>query len=213
VTNERLGDMTVDVFLGVLGSDAPTPGGGAAGAIAAATGAALIAMVGRLTVGKKGSEDVDERMRALVERADAARAEFLDLADRDAHAFDGVMLAFKMPKETDEEKTARSAAIQAGYEQAASVPLEIARAAVDMMELAEDATAMGNPQAASDGVSGAAQLYCATLCAIANVEINAASLKDERHRSVLLDEVATLRGRADQSIREAQTAFQLRLSS
>jgi formiminotetrahydrofolate cyclodeaminase len=213
VTNERLGDMTVDVFLGVLGSDAPTPGGGAAGAIAAATGAALIAMVGRLTVGKKGSEDVDERMRALVERADAARAEFLDLADRDAHAFDGVMLAFKMPKETDEEKTARSAAIQAGYEQAASVPLEIARAAVDMMELAEDATAMGNPQAASDGVSGAAQLYCATLCAIANVEINAASLKDERHRSVLLDEVATLRGRADQSIRESQTAFQLRVTS
>ena len=213
MTNERLGGMTVDVFLGVLGSDAPTPGGGAAGAIAAATGAALIAMVGRLTVGKKGFEDVDERMRALVERADASRVEFLELADRDAHAFDGVMLAFKMPKETDEEKTVRSAAIQAGYEQAASVPLEIARAAVDLMELAEDATAMGNPQAASDGVSGAAQLYCAALCAIANVEINAASLKDERHRSVLLDEVATLRGRADQSIREAQTAFQLRLSS
>jgi len=213
VTNERLGGMTVDVFLGVLGSDAPTPGGGAAGAIAAATGAALISMVGRLTVGKKGFEDVDERMRALVERADSARAEFLELADRDAHAFDGVMLAFKMPKETDEEKTGRSAAIQAGYEAAASVPLEIARAAVDLMELAEDATAMGNPQAASDGVSGAAQLYCATLCAIANVEINAASLKDERHRSVLLDEVATLRGRADQSIRESQTAFQLRVTS
>ena len=57
------------------------------------------------------------------------------------------------------------------------------------------------------------QLYCATLCAIANVEINAAALKDEGRRSVLLDEVATLRGRADQSIREAQTAFQLRLSS
>ena len=71
---------------------------------------------------------------------------FLQLADRDAHAFDGVMVAFKVPKATDEEKKARSAAIQAGYEQAASVPLEIARAAVDLMELAEDATAMGNPQ-------------------------------------------------------------------
>ena len=148
-------------FLEVLGSDAPTPGGGAAGAIAGATGAALIAMVGRLTVGKKGFEDLDDRMRALVESADAARTAFLELADRDAHAFDGVMIAFKMPKETDEEKAARSAAIQAGYEQAASVPMEIARAAVDLMELAEDATAMGNPQAASDGVSGAAHLYCA----------------------------------------------------
>jgi formiminotetrahydrofolate cyclodeaminase len=203
----------VDGFLEVLGSDAPTPGGGAAGAIAAATGAALIAMVGRLTVGKPGFEDVEDRMTSLVERADAARTEFLDLADRDAHAFDGVMAAFKMPKETDADKTTRSAAIQAGYEQAAGVPLEIARAAVDLMMLAEDATAMGNPQAASDGLSGAAELYCATLCAIANVEINAASLKDEVRRGALLDEVATLRGRADQSIRESQTAFQLRVTS
>ena len=213
MTDERLGSMTVDGFLEVLGSDAPTPGGGAAGAIAAATGAALIAMVGRLTVGKAGFEDVGDRMSALVERADAARREFLQLADRDAHAFDGVMAAFKMPKETDADKAARSAAIQAGYEQAASVPLEIARAAVDLMTLAEDATAMGNPQAASDGLSGAAELYCATLCAIANVEINAASLKDEVQRGALLDEVATLRGRADQSIRESQTAFQLRVTS
>lgn len=213
MTDERLGGMTVDGFLEVLGSDAPTPGGGAAGAIAGATGAALIAMVGRLTVGKEGFEDLDERMRGLVERADAARAAFLDLADRDAHAFDGVMVAFRMPKETDEEKAGRSAAIQAGYEAAASVPLEIASAAVDLMELAEDATAMGNPRAASDGLSGSVQLYCATLCAIANVEINAAALKDEGRRGVLLDQVATLRGRADQSIREAQTAFQLRLSS
>jgi formiminotetrahydrofolate cyclodeaminase len=123
------------------------------------------------------------------------------------------MVAFKMPKETDEERAARSAAIQAGYEQAASVPLEIARAAVDLMELAEDATAMGNPQAASDGVSGAAHLYCAALCAIANVEINAASLKDVGRRTALIDEVAALRGRADQSMRESQTAFQLRLPS
>jgi formiminotetrahydrofolate cyclodeaminase len=213
VTGERLANMTVEGFLDTLGSDAPTPGGGAAGAISGATGAALIAMVGRLTVGKPGFEETDQRMRTLVDRADAARVAFLELADRDAHAFDSVMLAFKMPKGTDDETVARAAAIQAGYEQAASVPLEIAQAAVDLMTLAEDATAVGNPQAASDGVSGAAHLYCAALCAIANVEINAASLKDQGRRSVLLDTVASLRGRADQSIRESQTAFQLRLSS
>ena len=91
--------------------------------------------------------------------------------------------------------------------------IEIAQAAVDLMPFAEDATAVGNPQAASDGVSGAAHLYCAALCAIANVEINAASLKDQGRRTALLDTVASLRGRADQSVREAQTAFQLRLSS
>lgn len=213
MVDDRLASMTMERFLEVLGSDAPTPGGGAAGAISGAIGASLIAMVGRLTVGKPGFEDVDDRMRALVEKADAARLAFLDLADRDAHAFDGVMAAFRMPKATDEEKEARSAAIQSGYEHAASVPLEIAYAAVDLMELAEDATSSGNAQAASDGVSGAAHLYCATICAIANVEINAASLKDEARRTILLDEVAALRGRADQSIRESQTAFQLRLSS
>ncbi len=212
MTDDRLAHMTLEGFLGVLASDAPTPGGGAAGAIAGATGAALIAMVGRLTVGKPGFEDVDDRMRALIQNADAARGAFLDLADRDAHAFDAVMAAFKMPKDTDEDKAARSAAIQSGYEHAASVPLEIARASVDLMELAEDATAFGNPQAASDGLSGAAHLYCAAMCAIANVEINASSLKDEARRAALLDEVATLRGRADQSVRESQTAFQLRLS-
>jgi len=85
VTDERLASMSVEGFLAVLGSDAPTPGGGAAGAIAGATGAALIAMVGRLTVGKEGFEDLEDRMRALVESADAARAAFLELADRDAH--------------------------------------------------------------------------------------------------------------------------------
>jgi formiminotetrahydrofolate cyclodeaminase len=213
VTDERLASMTLEGFLDVLGSDAPTPGGGAAGAVSGATGAALIAMVGRLTVGKPGFEEVGDRMRALIERADAARFAFLDMADRDAHAFDGVMAAFKLPKETDEDKAERSAAILAGYERAASVPLEIARAAVDLMELAEDATSTGNPRAASDGVSAAALLYCAAICAIANVEINAASLKDESRRTVMLDEVAALRARADQSVRESQTAFQLRLSS
>ena len=191
----------------------PTPGGGAVGAIEGAYAAALIGMVGRLTIGKAGFEDLDQRMKDMVASADAARAEFLVLADRDAHAFDSVMVGFKMPKETDEEKTARSAAIQAGYLAAASVPQEVARKAVDLMELAEDATAMGNPQAASDGLSSAASLYSAALCAIANVEINAASLKDEGVRTEMLEELLTLKARADELLEEAQTAFKLRLAS
>jgi formiminotetrahydrofolate cyclodeaminase len=211
--DERLGGLTVEGFLQRLGSDAPTPGGGAAGAIAGATGAALIAMVGRLTVDKPGFEAVAARMRALVERADVARSAFLELADRDAHAFDGVMAAFKLPKGTEQERTVRSAAIQAGYERAASVPLEIARAAVGLMELAEEATASGNPQAASDGISAAAHLHTAALCAIANVEINAASLRDEGTRARLLEEIVVLGDDAERSIRECQTTFRRRLAS
>jgi formiminotetrahydrofolate cyclodeaminase len=173
--------MTVAEFLETLASSSPTPGGGAVAALSAANGAAMIAMVGRLTVGKPGFEDVEDRMNGLILAADAARAEFLELADTDAHAFDGVMAAFKMPKETDEEKAARSAAIQAGY------------------------------AAASDGLSAAASLYCGALCAIANVEINASAFKDESRRVGMLDELAGLKDRADHLLRETLTAFQLRL--
>jgi formiminotetrahydrofolate cyclodeaminase len=181
--------------------------------VLAATGCALVAMVGRLTVGKKGFEDVEESMKDMIERADLARREFLVMAQSDAHAFDGVMVAFKMPKETEPEKTARSAAIQEGYEQAASVPLHVARRAVSLLALAETATATGNPLAASDGLSGASALYCGALCAIANVEINTAGLRDEDRRMQLLDELAGLRALADYSLKSSQTAFQLRLSS
>ena len=205
--------QTIEAFGEALGSDAPTPGGGAASAVEAAIGSALISMVANLTIGKKGFEDQGDRMREMATEADAARADFLRLADEDAHAFDGVMLAFKMPKETDADRAARSAAIQAGYEEAAQVPLEIARRSVDLMRLAEDATAAGNPQAASDGLSAATSLYASALCAIANVEINAAALKDPARRGPMLEEAADLRSRADRSLRGSQTAFQLRLSS
>jgi len=206
-----MAEKTVAEFLEALASSSPTPGGGSVAALSAANGAAMIAMVGRLTVGKAGFEDVEDRMDGLILAADAARVEFLELADTDAHAFDGVMAAFRLPKETDEEKATRSAAIQAGYAEAAAVPQEVARKAIHLMELAEDATAMGNPQAASDGLSAAASLYCAALCAIANVEINASAFKDESQRVGMLDELAGLKGRADQLLRETQTAFQLRL--
>jgi formiminotetrahydrofolate cyclodeaminase len=212
VNETTIGERTVAGFLEVLASDSPTPGGGAAGGVAGATGAALVGMVARLTAGKKGYEEVHDRMRTLAEQADEVRAEFLDLADRDAHAFDAVMAAFTMPKETDEQKAARSAAIQRGYEHAASVPLECLRKAVEALPMAIEATANGNEQATSDGLSAAASLFCAVLCSAANVQINAVALKDEGTRNSMLDEVASLRSRAEQSLREAQTAFALRTS-
>ena len=213
VSDDRLASLTIDGFLDVLASDAPTPGGGAVAAIAGATGAALIVMVGRLTVNKDGFEDVRDRMQAIIETAAAAQAELVELADRDAHAFDAVMDAFKMPKGTDEEKAARSAAIQAGYLGAAAVPLDVARRGVDLMALAVEATAKGNPQAASDALSAAAALRAGALCAIANVEINATSLKDPSARASMLEELASLKDRAARSLGECQDAFGQRLTA
>jgi len=208
-----MAQMTVAEFLETLASVSPTPGGGAVAALSAANGAAMIAMVGRLTVGKAGFEDVEDRMDGLILAADAAREEFLELADTDAHAFDGVMAAFKMAKGSDEERATRSAAIQAGYAEAAAVPQQVARKAVHLMQLAEDATAMGNPQAASDGLSAAASLYCGALCAIANVEINASALRDEPRREALLEEVAAIRDRADTLLEQCRVALGLRLTA
>jgi hypothetical protein len=133
----RTADQPIDPWLGDLGSGSPTPGGGAAAGVAAATGAALIAMVGHLTIGKSGFEDLDARMRSLVETADGEREAFLALADQDAQAFESVMASFKLPKETDEEKSSRTLRIQEAYEAAAEVPLQLAKRAVQLMELAE----------------------------------------------------------------------------
>lgn len=213
MSDARFGGMTVDGFLDGMASNDPTPGGGAAAAVAGASGASLIAMVGRLTLGKPGFEDLEERMRALVDRADEARESFLVLGDRDAQAFEAVMAAFRLPKATDVERVSRVEEIQVALEHAAGVPLEIARRAVDLMELAEDATAMGNPNAASDGMSAAAMLFAAVVAARANVEINATSLKDESRRHALLDELAGIRERADELLEQCREAFGLRLTA
>jgi formiminotetrahydrofolate cyclodeaminase len=205
-------DVAIGTWLDELGSGSPTPGGGAAAGVAAATGAGLIAMVGHLTVGKEGFEDLDDRMRALVETADAERAAFLALADDDAEAFESVMASFKLPKGTDEEKAARTMRIQEAYEAAAGVPLQLAERCVGLMELAEDATAMGNPNAASDGYSAGMLLFAAALAAMANVKINAAGLKDEAKGQMLLDACEALRARADALLLQVEEAFLLRLS-
>jgi formiminotetrahydrofolate cyclodeaminase len=212
MSETRSGAMTVDAFLEGMGSKDPTPGGGAAAAMAGAIGAALISMVARLTQGRVGFEDLQERMNAMVERAEGARVELLELGDRDAEAFEAVMASFRLPKETEVERAERTAAIQRALEGAAAAPLEIARRAVDLMELAEDATAMGNPNAASDGMSAAAMLYASVLAAKANVEINAASLQDDARRRALLDEVTGIRSRAEVLLEQCREAFGLRLS-
>jgi formiminotetrahydrofolate cyclodeaminase len=206
-------DDAIGSWLDELGSASPTPGGGAAAGVAAAMGASLIAMVGHLTVGKEGFEDLDARMRTLVETAEDEGKAFLALADEDAAAFESVMAAFRLPKGTDEEKASRTMRIQEAYAGAAEVPLQLATRCVRLMELAEDATAMGNPHAASDGYSAGQLLFAAALAAMANVRINAAGLKDEATGQGLVDECDALRARADALLQQVEEAFLLRLSS
>jgi glutamate formiminotransferase/formiminotetrahydrofolate cyclodeaminase len=134
------------------------------------------------------------------------------MADRDAAAFDRVMAAYRLPKGTEEERAARLAALQEALEGAAEVPLMVARRAVYVMGLAGEVTVTGNPNAASDGLSGAAGLYAASLSALANVRINAFAFTDAARREELLDDCRRLRDRADALLAEADEAFQARTS-
>lgn len=204
--------QTVSEFLDSLASSSPTPGGGAVAGLCGATGVGLLAMVANLTIGKKGYEEASARMEGILAVADEERVAFLELADRDAAAFDAVMAAFRMPKETDEQKAERSAAIQRASVEAAEVPLAIARKALAVMELAPEAGAIGNANAASDAASAAQLLSAAAGCAIYNVEINAATIKDEATAERLRNECTTLRERASELLTQADTAFSARLA-
>jgi methenyltetrahydrofolate cyclohydrolase len=207
----RIASTPVEVYLDALASDAPTPGGGAVAALAGATGAALISMVCNLTIGRTGYEEAEERMRGVLDEAEASRTALLDLADRDAAAFGAVMAAFTMPKETDAERAVRSQAIQEGYSAAAEVPLDIARRAAELMELAREVTEIGNANAASDGACAAQALSAAVWSATYNVEINAAALKDPAKAQALRDEVSALRAHAEALLDATNVAFGARL--
>jgi methenyltetrahydrofolate cyclohydrolase len=212
VTDEgSIAGQTVDAFLKELASDSATPGGGPVAALEGAMGSALISMVCNLTIDKTGYEEAQERVRGILVEAEQARTAFLELADRDAHAFDGVMEAFKMPKETDAEKAVRAQAIQEGYEGAATVPLEIAKRAAELMELAREVTEIGNAAAASDGACAAQALSSCVWSATYNVEINAAALKDPAKARALRDEVSALRAHAEALLDATNVAFGARL--
>jgi formiminotetrahydrofolate cyclodeaminase len=197
----------IDVWLDGLASNAPTPGGGAFAALSAAAGSALIAMTARLTIGKKGFEEVHSRMQEIAQECDASRRDLLELADRDADAFDAVMAAYRMPKETDDERSQRLRALQAALEGAAEVPLSVARRAVYLMSMAGEVAEAGNPNAASDALSAAAALHAATVSALANVEINAFAFVDASRRGALTEDVDRLRDRSTALLREVAEAF------
>jgi len=207
-----IGSESLQGFLDRLASSDPTPGGGAVAAVTGAAGAALIAMVTRLTIGKEEFAAVEPRMMETLETALGAQADLLTLADTDAEAFEGVMAAFKLPKEDDEQKAVRTEAIQEALTEAAQVPLEIAKRSVALLELVPETIAIGNPHAASDGGSAAQALAAAAHGALYNVAINVASLKDSRLAAELAAEAETLRARAGELVAGCNAAFRTRIS-
>jgi glutamate formiminotransferase/formiminotetrahydrofolate cyclodeaminase len=166
---------SAQVFLEELAAATPAPGGGSASAYSAAAAAALVAMVARLTIGKKKYAEVETRMQEIVQEAEALRQRMSAAVQEDAAAFEAVMAALKLPKDTPDQQTSRQQALEAATLNAASVPLQVAQGAVQALRLAAEVIVKGNLNAISDGGSAAAQAQAALSGAALNVRIN---LKD-----------------------------------
>lgn len=175
----QLKEMTVTEFIEELGSNSPAPGGGSVAALNAAQAAALFGMVATLTVGNQKYEAAHEEMKGYIAELQEYQKHFTDMIDKDANAFNGVFAAFKMPKETDEEKKARSAKIQEEYKKAANVPFSVGMDTLKLLPYAEPLLERGNQSAVTDVGVGLLALRLAVIGAFYNVKINLGSIKDE----------------------------------
>jgi formiminotetrahydrofolate cyclodeaminase len=179
---DSLKSLTIEDFANILASNSPAPGGGSVAALCAGYSSSLSSMVFSLTTGKKFYLEYDEKIRKDIDdginTANKLKIEFLDMIDEDVTAFNMVMEAFKMPKETLEEKNLRSQRIQESYTLAMEVPLRIARNTINIFDLLDIAVKYGNPNAISDAGVGSCLALTAMESAVLNVSINLNSLKD-----------------------------------
>jgi glutamate formiminotransferase/formiminotetrahydrofolate cyclodeaminase len=187
-------------FLERLAAGTATPGGGSAAAYAGAMAAALVAMVARLSMGKKKYAQFKERAAEIASQADALRQALEEAVVQDTQAFDQVMRAFRMPKQTEAEKVVRQEAIELATHRAAAVPLQVARDATSVLKLAVEVAEQGNSNAASDAGSAAAMAHASLSSAGLNVRINAASVRDEKAAQRWLREFDELHSQSKSSI-------------
>lgn len=193
---KRLIDMTCNGFAEETASESPAPGGGSISAYMGALGAALGTMVANLSSHKAGWDDRWEEFSDWAEQGQALLRELLHLVDEDTEAFNRIMAVFAMPKSTDEEKAARSAALQEATLYATQVPLRTMKASVKVFPLVEAMASEGNPNSVSDAGVGALAARSAVLGACLNVKINAAGLKDRATAEALVAESETLAAEA-----------------
>lgn len=185
-------NMTIEAFAQLTASNEPVPGGGSISALAGALAAALAEMVAGLTIGKKKYAEVEDEMKAVVAPMRKLREQLLLDIQRDSESFDLYMQALTLPKETEEEKAARTAAMQEGLKAAVKVPLSVANAAYEILPVAELMVNKGNQTAVTDALVATMLARTAALGALFNVKINLQSIKDEAFVAETSKEVEVL---------------------
>ena len=174
-------DKPIRFFLDKLCSNSPEPGGGSASALTGAVAASLSGMLSSLTVNKKGYEDVQDEMHEIFSSSSELKEELLDLLQKDTEAFDDASKAFKMPKDTEEQKNKRAEAIEAGLKKATEVPLSIMEKSLEVARLAKRVLTRGNKMAITDGAISALFADAAAIGAMINVRINFSWMKDQEY--------------------------------
>ena len=189
-------DLNLREFINELSVDSPAPGGGSTAALCGALSAALSSMVSNLTVGKKGYEGVQKKVKKIAEAAQALKDNFLRDVDSDTIAFNKVMEAFKMPKKTDSQKEERIFAIEEAYKEATLIPFGVIKKSVEALKLAKEVAQKGNKNSISDaGVSGLTALAAAE-GAYYNVKINLPDIRDKEFKSKIKQQTSSLRKKA-----------------
>ena len=189
-------NLSVKDFLAKTAGNDPVPGGGSIAALNAAIASALTEMVANLTIGKKKYEDKEGLMRKIVAITENYRASFMKDIDADSEAYNNVFAAFKLPKETDEEKIERNNQIQEATKIAAEIPMEVARKAVDIMDVITQVADHGNQNAITDACVAIMTARTAAISAILNVKINLSSIKDIEYVALMTQEANYLESEA-----------------
>ncbi|HEX9752281.1 MAG TPA: cyclodeaminase/cyclohydrolase family protein [Methyloceanibacter sp.] len=208
----QIKDTEVEKFLDALASQSATPGGGSAAAIIGAMGAALVSMICNLTIGKKKYADVEPEMKEVLGKAEALRHKLTGMIEDDVKAFDAVMGAYGMAKETDQQKAARDKAIQAALKQATDVPMRCCHAAREVIDLGAIAADKGNLNVISDAGVGVLAAYAALRSAALNVFTNARMINDKTFTEAKLKELNQLLAGAEAATEKAYGVVRGKLS-
>jgi len=174
-----LASLTIKNFLSELASSSPAPGGGSVAALAGALGTGLSSMVCNLTIGKEKYIEVQDEIKDVLKKSEEVRKKLTELIDKDTNAFNEVIKAFRMPKETENQKEKRSKTIQEGYKTAAKVPLETAKTCERILDISMIAAEKGNKNSITDAAVSALMAQAGVHSAILNVKINLSSIKDK----------------------------------
>ena len=172
-------DTTVGEFVRRLSGGSATPGGGSVAALSGALSAALCAMVGRLTTGRAKYQEIRAEMEQMQNAADRLTVELLELVDKDIEAYEGVVTAWRMPKQTEEHRSSRQEAIQKATKEAALVPMETLRILAELTGLVEKALFKGNPNCLTDAGVAALLIHAAAQGAAFNVRVNVSGIDDK----------------------------------